>query len=200
GPTATERAAGMSSAVPAGTTLRSLKISGGLAVVDLSGTFASGGGSFSMGARMAQLVTTLTQFPTVSKVRLWLDGKPATTLGGEGLVVDHPVGRGDIEEWLPGILVDSPAAGASITSPVRVRGSANVFEAVFFVQVTDWDGRIVATRRVMASSGTGTRGTFDVTVSYKADRAGQGALVAYSHSPKDGARINVVEIPLRVAP
>lgn len=200
GPTAAEQQAGMSSAIPAGTQLRSLTISRGLAVVDLSGGFASGGGSFSMGARMAQLVTTLTQFPTVSQVRLWLDGTPATTLGGEGLIVDKPFGRADVEEWLPAILVDSPATGARITSPVRVRGSANVFEAVFVIEITDWDGRIVATRRVTASSGTGTRGTFDVKIPYEVDREGAGEVIVHSSSPKDGSRINVVETLVTVAP
>jgi hypothetical protein len=152
-----------------------------------------------MGLRLAQLVTTVTQFPTVSKVRLWLDGRAATTLGGEGLIVDRPLGRGDLEQWLPAILVDSPAAGARIASPLRVRGSANVFEAVFFVEIADWDGRVVATQRVTASSGTGSRGTFEVTVPYRASRTGQGELIVFSRSPKDGARINIVEIPLEVS-
>lgn len=200
GPTSEERVAGMSSAVPAGTQLRSLSIREGTAIVDLSGAFASGGGSFSMGARTAQLITTLTQFPTVKRVRLWLDGKPATTLGGEGLVVDRPLSRLDVEEWLPTILLDTPAAGATINSPVRVRGSANVFEAVLFVEVTDWDGRIVATRRVMASAGTGTRGTFDVRIPYQVQRSGPGEVIVYSLSPKDGARTNVRETPVRVTP
>lgn len=200
GPTAAERQTGLSTAVPAGTRLRSLSIANGLATVDLSGTFASGGGSFSMGARVAQLVTTLTQFPTVTQVRLWLDGRPATTLGGEGLVVDRPFTRADVEEWLPAILVDSPASGARVTSPVRVRGSANVFEAVLFVEVTDWDGKVVATRRVLASSGTGTRGTFDVKIPYQVDREGPGEIVVHSASPKDGSRVNVVETLVTVAP
>jgi germination protein M len=200
GPTAAELSGGLSTAVPAGTELRSLKIENGLAVVDLTGAFASGGGSLSMGERLAQLVTTVTQFPSASKVRLWLDGRPATTLGGEGLMVDRALGRADVEEYLPAILVDSPAAGARISSPVQVRGSADVFEAVFFVEITDWDGRVVATQRVMASSGTGTRGTFDVTIPYRTDRSGHGELIVFSHSPKDGARINVVETALVVAP
>jgi germination protein M len=200
GPTGVERAGGLVTAVPAGTTLRSLKVSAGVAVVDLSGTFASGGGSLSMSLRLGQLVTTLTQFPTISKVRLWLDGKAATTLGGEGLIVDHPIGRAEVEDSLPAILVDAPGVGARITSPVRVRGSSNVFEAVSFIQITDWDGRVVATKRVMASSGTGTRGTFDVTVAYQTTRPGQGELIVYSLAPKDGKRINLIETPLVVAP
>jgi germination protein M len=200
GPSAAERASGLTTAVPSGTTLRSVSVSGGVAVVDLSGTFASGGGSLSMRLRLGQLVTTLTQFPTISSVRLWLDGKAATTLGGEGLIVNHPISRVDVEDSLPSILVDVPGAGARISSPVKVRGSSNVFEAVSFIQITDWDGRIVATKRVMASSGTGTRGTFDVTVSYQTTRPGQGELIVYSLSPKDGKRINLIETPLVVAP
>jgi germination protein M len=133
-------------------------------------------------------------------VRLWLDGKAATTLGGEGLIVDHPIGRAEVEDSLPAILVDAPGVGARITSPVRVRGSSNVFEAVSFIQITDWDGRVVATKRVMASSGTGTRGTFDVTVAYQTTRPGQGELIVYSLAPKDGKRINLIETPLVVAP
>jgi hypothetical protein len=200
GPTAAERAAGLSTAVPDGTELRSLTVSRGQALVDLTGRFASGGGSLSMGLRLTQLVTTVTQFPAVSSVRLWLDGRAATALGGEGLDVSRPLTRADVEEWLPAILVDSPAAGDRITSPVTVRGSANVFEAVLFVEVTDWDGRVVATRRVTASAGTGTRGTFAVTVPYTAERAGAGEVIAYSRSPKDGARVNIVETTLTVAP
>ena len=50
----------------------------------------------------------------------------------------------------------------------------------------------------MASSGTGTRGTFDVTVPFSVDKAGLGALIVFSDSPKDGSNINVVEIPLHL--
>ncbi len=65
GPGEAEAAAGMSSSIPAGTTLRGLRIVDGVAEVDLSGEFASGGGSLSMLTRVAQVVYTLTGFPTV---------------------------------------------------------------------------------------------------------------------------------------
>ncbi len=200
GPSEAERVSGLATAVPTGTTLRSLSVSGGVAVVDLSGTFASGGGSLSMSLRLGQLVTTLTQFSGISAVRLWLDGKAATTLGGEGLIVDHPLRRTDVEDSMPAILVDTPGAGSRISSPVRVRGSSDVFEAVSFIQITDAERRVVATKRVMASSGTGTLGIFDVTVSYRTTRQGRGELIVYSLSPKDGKRINLVETPLVVTP
>jgi spore germination protein GerM len=200
GPTAAESHEGLTSSIPIGTSLRSIAITGGTAVVDLSAAYGSGGGSLSMSTRLGQLVATLTQFPTVRDVRLWLDGKPTGTLGGEGLVVDRPLGLADVESSLPAILVDRPLPGSTVHSPVRVRGSANVFEAVFQIEVTDWDGRIVGRQIVHATSGTGTRGTFDVTVPYTVDRAGHGELIVYTLSPRDGSRDHIGETPLLVAP
>jgi hypothetical protein len=197
GPTADERAAGLTSAVPPGTRLRSLRIEAGVAVVDLTGTFASGGGSASMQLRLAQLVTTLTQFPTVSSVRLWLDGEVATTLGGEGVLVDRELDRSDVEAWLPRVLLDSPAAGATVRSPVRLRGSAAVPGGAFTVEITDWDGRIVAKRGVR--SGTDARRDFDVTIPYRVDRAGNGAVIVSWRTPHGGRRGPAVEIPVVVA-
>ena len=83
GPTARERAVAMSTAIPAGTTLRGLTIASGIATVDLSGTFASGGGTLSMTGRLAQVIYTLTQFPSVTKgVVFKVDGKIVTVFGG----------------------------------------------------------------------------------------------------------------------
>ena len=144
------------------------------------------------------MVFTVTQFPTVQRVQFRLDGKAITVLGGEGLILDHPTGRADFEDLMPAIFVESPAWGDTVSSPVRVRGTANVFEALFLIEITDWDGRIVASKLVMASSGTGTRGTFDVTIKYSASRTGNGAVIVSSESPKDGSRINVIETPLTV--
>ena len=64
GPDALESGIGMTTAIPAGTTLRGVTIADGTARVDLSSQFASGGGSLSMQLRVAQVVFTLTQFDT----------------------------------------------------------------------------------------------------------------------------------------
>ena len=45
GPNSLEQVAGFTSAVPAGTSLRSVRVDAGTATVDLSGAFAGGGGS-----------------------------------------------------------------------------------------------------------------------------------------------------------
>lgn len=199
GPTAAERAAGLATAIPAGTRFLGLSITAGTATVDLSSQYESGGGSLSMSARLAQVVFTLTQFPTVGQVQFELDGRPVQVFGGEGLILDHPVGRANYEELQPPILVESPAFGDTVVSPLRVRGTANVFEARLHVQLIDADGQVLVDRAVTASSGTGTRGTFDVTLTFGAARSGPGTLVAYSLSPKDGSRINIVQVPVRVS-
>jgi hypothetical protein len=175
-----------------------LDIVDGIATVDLSAEYASGGGTLSMTMRLAEVVFTLTQFPTVEGVNFKLDGKPVEVFGGEGLILDHPLSRSDYEELSPAILVESPTLGNTVGSPLRVRGSANVFEAVFIVNIINSNGLIIADQVVTATSGTGTRGTFDVTIPFTVDQAGLGGLIVFSESPKDGSQINVVEIPLQL--
>ena len=198
GPTAVEKEAGVVSNIPEGTTFLGLTIDDGIATVDLSKEYASGGGSLSMAMRLAEVVFTLTQFPTVQGVNFMLDGEPVEVFGGEGLILDHPVDRTDYEELSPAILVESPTLGETITSPVRVTGTANVFEATFQLNITDWDGRIVYDNHVTATSGTGTRGTFDVTADFDVDRSGPGSIITFVYSAKDGSQENVIEIPVEI--
>jgi germination protein M len=198
GPNGYESRHGRTTAIPSGTRLRSLVIRNHVATVDLSGRYDDGGGSLSMHERLAQVVFTVTRFPTVHKVAFELDGKPVTHFGGEGIVLNGPVGRADFEDQSPAVLVESPLIGDTVRTPVRVWGSANTFEAVFRLKVTDTTGRTAADVLVRATSGTGTRGTFDVTFPYKAARSGPGLLRAYFVSPKDGRNVTVDTVPLTV--
>jgi germination protein M len=198
GPNAAEVEAGMVTCIPEGTTFLGLAIKNGVATVDLSAKYESGGGSLSMFTRLAQVVFTLTQFPSVDGVRFKLDGKLIDMLGGEGIIIDKPLDREDYEDMSPAILVESPTVGATVGSPMRITGTANVFEAVFQINITNWDGLTIAKKTVMASSGTGTRGTFDVTVPFEVDQAGLGSLIVFAESPKDKSHMDVVEIPLHL--
>lgn len=133
---------------------------------------------------LAQIVYTLTQFETVESVEI--DGETYT--------------RADFEDQTPAILVESPLPFAEVTSPVTASGTANTFEATFNYEVTDTDGRIVDERFVTATSGTGTRGTFDFTTNeFEIPFDGVGALIVFEISAEDGSRRNVVEIPLRMS-
>ena len=151
----------MYTTVPDGTRLLGLSIVNGVATVDLSKEFEAGGGSASVLGRIAQVVFTLTQFPTVKSVSFQIDGQPVTTFSGEGIVLDHPVGRADYTGQIPAIWVDRPAWGAALGNPARVTGMANVFEATFRIMVLDAAGATLADSQAMASCGTGCWGTFD---------------------------------------
>jgi spore germination protein GerM len=98
GPTRAERASGVATAIPGGTRPLGISIRDGIAKVDLTSEYQSGGGSLSMQVRLAQVVYTLTQFPTVKAVRFQLDGRPVDVFSGEGIVLDHPVGRSDYRD------------------------------------------------------------------------------------------------------
>ena len=199
GPSPADQAAGLSTTVPAGTRLLGINVANGVATVDLSGTVASGGGSLSMTARLAQVTYTLTQFPTINAVAFNLDGKPVSVFGGEGIILDHPATRAGFESLTPAILVEYPGRGWAVQSPVRVAGTANVFEAQFQAEITDGSGVVIASQGIRATSGTGTRGSFSTTVAFPKGASGAATLRVFDISPKDGARIDVVTIPLQLA-
>jgi hypothetical protein len=202
GPTSDEQSAspGIGTAVPDGTALLGLSIDGGVATVDLSGQFATGGGSTSTMYRLAQVVYTLTQFPTVDSVAFRVDGQDVDVFGSEGLVLDGPQARSDYEDLLPDIWVDRPAWGAALGNPGRVTGSANVFEAQFMVTLLDASGRTLYEQPVMATCGTGCRGTFDVTVGYTVGNGQWGTLRVWAGSAQDGSAISIREYPVWLTP
>ncbi|MBM3695387.1 MAG: hypothetical protein FJW79_05590 [Actinobacteria bacterium] len=201
GPTADEKASvpALSSAVPGNTMLLGIGIENGLATVDLSREFEAGGGTFSMAARLAQVVFTVTQFPTVQRVAFRLDGRPVTVFSSEGIIMDHPVSREDYRDLTPGIFVDDPAYGAPVTTPLRVRGVAAVFEAQFNWALANWDGLIVAEGSAMTDNGTGW-GYFDFTIPYRVDSRQFGSLIVFDYSAENGERQNIREHPIWLMP
>jgi hypothetical protein len=196
GPSEFDVAAGLGSEIPQGTSLNGLTIEDGIATVDLSGEFESGGGSLGMFARLAQIVFTLTQFPTVEGVLLELDGVPVETFSSEGIVLEGPQTRDDYEDLAPAILVESPAPGDTVSSPVTISGSANVFEANVSLAIEDAAGNEIASDFTTATCGTGCRGTFETSVPFEWEGEPSGTVIVYEASAKDGSRINVVEIPV----
>jgi spore germination protein GerM len=76
--------------LPPTTELLGVEITGTSAKVDLSRGFESGGGSAAMLGRVAQVVYTLCDIEGVDSVEFFTEGKPLTTLGGEGLVLEGP--------------------------------------------------------------------------------------------------------------
>jgi hypothetical protein len=176
GPTAEEEVQfSFSTAIPKSVELESVMVEDGVARVELSAELPP--------EALAQVVYTATQFPTVD----------AVDVGGESYT------RGDFEDLSPAILVESPLYFQDVGNPVRATGTANTFEATFQYELTDTDGRIVDDGFVTATSGSGTRGTFDFTTKeYEIPFDGVGALFVFELSAKDGSRINLREIPVRM--
>ena len=203
GPTRAERASGFASAIPAGTRLLGISIKSGVATIDLTSEYQSGGGSLSMQVRLGQVVYTLTQFPTVKKVSFRLDGTPVNVFSSEGIVLSNPVGRGDYKDLLPVIVVARPTAGSRVTSPVTVSGSANVFEANVTVKVLDANGKVLRSTFTTATCGTGCRGTYSVDVRFRSDREQRGTIVVSDDDaagvgrPPHEVRIPVILVPSR---
>jgi hypothetical protein len=177
GPTSHEVAGDVTTAVPDGTQLLGLNIANGLATVDLSSEFESGGGSLSMQMRLAQVVYTLTQFPTVKRVQFQLDGEPVRVFSGEGIVLEKPVTRGDYEELMPAILVAQPGIGAEIGRAVTVSGNANVFEANVTAIVETAAGKELVRDFTTATCGTGCRGDYSLTLRVPAQPSGSSGFV-----------------------
>jgi len=200
GPTAEEEEWGLATAIPEQTELIDVSLTGGIATVNLTGAFESGGGSLSMMLRAAQVVHTVTQFEGITTVAFKLDGELAYSLGGEGIRVGPTVTRMDFEDVAPAILVESPVPGEQVKSPVSATGTANTFEAQFMVEIVDPNGLVLTEQSVMATSGTGTRGTFSTTVDFVTTRTGLGTMIFYEPSAMDGSRTKIIEIPVRLQP
>jgi spore germination protein GerM len=188
GPRSAERNAvhPITTAIPTGTRLLDVAIANGVATVDLSREFQSGGGSASSFGRLGQVVYTLTQFPTVTSVEFRIEGRAVTVFGSEGIVIDGPMARADFPDLLPPIWIDRPAYGAALGNPGRASGSANVFEAAFTVTVLDASDRVLLDQPVTATCGTGCRGTWDVTLTYDVPEAQWGTLRVWTASAEDG--------------
>jgi len=122
GPTRSERASGVSSAIPPGARPLGVSIANGVATVDLSSEFESGAASRSLKLRLAQVVYTLTQFPTVDTVRFEINGTPVDVFSSGGIVLDHPVGRVDYKGLGPKVPALAgtwqPLARAPIAAPI----------------------------------------------------------------------------------
>lgn len=132
----------------------------------------------------AEIVATLTQFPTVQSVEL----------EGERLT------RADIEELTPQILLESPLPGARVASPVRLTGTANTFEATVQIQVLDAEGNTLSSSFTTATSGNGTRGTFDTTIGFDTTEEQEGTLFLFEQSAEDGSPLHEVRVPVTLLP
>jgi spore germination protein GerM len=91
GPTANESARGVTTAIPAGTSLLGLVIDQGLAKVNLSSRFSAAADTGPVAVRVAQVACTLASFPSIKGLLISLEGRPLSVPLGDGALTDRPV-------------------------------------------------------------------------------------------------------------
>jgi len=94
GPTTAEVNQGLMSLISPQTRLRTVYIKGDTAYVDFNEAFRFNSlGKEGLIAELKQVVYTATEFPTVKKVQILVEGEISRYLGPEGVVIDKPLGR-----------------------------------------------------------------------------------------------------------
>jgi germination protein M len=207
GPTEQELAFGVTSAIPFLANVEDVQLESatGIATVTLTREFNDSVWGGSAGLRFAQIVYTLTQFPTIERVRV--QAETSARYGGEddpevvaGLGVLYD--RTDLDGTLGGAFFDGPAIGDVISSPLRLTGYANVFEGQFQVHLTDLAGTEIGAQWLSASWGE-THGTFDAELAFDPALAGTETVVLTVHAVSgyagDRNMPDLVNVPLWLA-
>lgn len=172
------------SAWPGGTSLRSVQRSGSVVTLDLAGPRSAAAANATMAVQ--QLVHTVTAAdPTVTAVRLTLDGATLSSAWGRGWPGSSPVVRAPQTDVLAFVWLSTPEEGASLPSPVTLTGQATVFEATVSWEVLDATGTNVVTKGfTTASAGAPARGTWKAVVTLP---PGRYVLRAFESSAADGS-------------
>jgi germination protein M len=197
GPQGGEPQAGLQTVIPAGTKLLDLSITSGVAHVDLSDEFAAEDSEEAAAQRAAEVVYTLTRFPTVRRVALTVGGRPYSPVGS-GETPKEELSRADFTGLEPAIFVETPGVGADLSSPFTFSGTARVFEGTVLARLVDSSGRRIVEVVVTATRGAPGRGRFAKQIPFST-AAKSGTLIAFDQSMEDGSRQDEVKIPVSFA-
>lgn len=97
GPTSKENAKGIYSEIPSGVKLLFLEEKPDKIIVNLSSDFENGGGTEGIYKRLYQLIKTVNKNTTLD-VYLYIDGKQADVIGGEGIMINQPLNEKSLDE------------------------------------------------------------------------------------------------------
>ena len=67
-------------------------------IIDISGNVQTGGGADSIYSRMKQIIKTALNNSPKKPIYLYIDGKQAEVLGGEGIMITQPLSENSLDE------------------------------------------------------------------------------------------------------
>lgn len=97
GPTPYEKKRGVFSEVPKSTKIRGV-VEGDSIIIDLSSDIVKGGGADSLYSRIKQVIKTALANAPGKPVYLYIDGKQADVIGGEGIMITQPLKETSLDE------------------------------------------------------------------------------------------------------
>jgi hypothetical protein len=189
----------------AGTRLRGVRLDRGTATVDLSREVLRGRPGAAQRYPLQALVHTVTQFRTVKRVVVAVEGRASGTVAGVSLAEFWDVAPGEA-------LVRDPAvrlAPISLSGPgpdtvvegdrMVVTGEASVHEGTVSLRLRDGGGRVIAQGYTTAATAAPGRGPFSGALSFAAPRQRQRwTLEVFEVSAADGSIVYWVHVPVWV--
>ena len=194
GPSTAETDAGLSTAIPNLTRVRSTGLMGDVLVVNLSGSFSALGPQFSSELRVAQIVYTVSVFPV--RVLFQIDGQAARAIGGF-ILPDRPVTRDDFASWAPPVLVETIGPNERLTPTTPISGSTAAAGTGVGIRVTDAAGNVVYEGSTTSAKGRGVRHAFETAAPFTA-APGPGTLTVSELNPAPSTQPLVLTIPVQL--
>jgi germination protein M len=189
----------------AGTRLRGVRLDGGTATVDLSREVLRGPPGDAERYPLQALVHTVTQFRTVKRVVVAVEGRVSGTVAGRSLAAfwgaapGEPLVRDRAIRLAPITLV-APVPGDVVRGGrLVVKGEASVHEGTVSLRLRDAGGRAVAQGYTTASTGAPGRGPFSGALTFPPpDGPQRWTLEVFEVSAEDGSVVYSVQVPVRV--
>jgi Immunoglobulin-like domain of bacterial spore germination/Sporulation and spore germination len=189
----------------AGTRLRGVRIHGGTATVDLSREVLRGRPGDAQRYPLQALVHTVTQFRTVKRVVVAVEGRTSGTVAGRSLAAfwdvapGRPLKRDRAVRLAPIALVD-PGPGTLVRGGrLVVTGEASVHEGNVSLRLRDGGGRVMAQGYTTAATAAPGRGPFSGALTFAAPgQAQRWTLEVFEVSAADGSVVYAVNVPVWV--
>ncbi len=198
GPPQTE---GATRVLPKDTEILNITVENGLATVDFSEeVLKANTGAIGELLGIQSVVNTLTEFPEIKQVSFLVNGRLDNRVkdwwGHVGLY-GQPFKRNLSRVYEPAIWVIVPTPDSVVSSPLRVVGSARVFEGTVRGRLVGDNGRKLAEGFTTATAGAPARGDFELILIFKPPADGRGRLEVFWESPEDGREVDKVVVPVR---